>query len=142
MVGDPVMAWRAQGIAAARRGDRAAARAMLDQALRLDTQDADSWFWLAAVQPDPYQARALLIQVLILNPYHARARAGLAAGEAQLAPPGVPPSRGSAAAASPGRPTSGRPAASTVSTPCPPTSSSTAAASCRPRTSAASPARR
>ena len=77
-------AWREQGIAAARARDRAGAQEALLQAVRLDPQDEQAWFWLAAVQTEPRQTAYYLERVLEINPENARARAGLDAVRAQL----------------------------------------------------------
>src|SRR5690242_19279406 len=81
---DSAAEWREQGIAAARARDRAGAQAALLQAVALDPQDEQAWFWLAAVQGDPQQTAYYLERVLEINPEHVRARAGLEAVRAQL----------------------------------------------------------
>ncbi|HMA37808.1 MAG TPA: VWA domain-containing protein [Chloroflexia bacterium] len=97
---DEATSWRDQGIAAARAGQTATARAALEQAVRANPQDAEAWFWLAAVQRDPQQALAALERVLALNPHHPRAQAGVAAIRAQLGA-GAPPAPAPAPAAPP-----------------------------------------
>jgi thiol-disulfide isomerase/thioredoxin len=92
MPGDSSKAWRQQGIAAATRGDRAAAQAALIAALTANAADAEAWFWLAGIQSDPRLAAQALDHVLALQPDHARARAALAALRSGQAPvPAIPP---------------------------------------------------
>ena len=75
----------AQGIIAARTGDRSTARRILAQVIQDDPRSEAAWLWLSAVLDTP-QARAFCLrQVLALNPRNQTAQKGLAALEA--APP-------------------------------------------------------
>jgi len=66
-----------QGIAAARSGDRAAARAAFEQVVERDESNEKAWFWLASVLDDDTQKRLALNTVLHLNPQNERARKAL-----------------------------------------------------------------
>ncbi|MBI5958284.1 MAG: PD40 domain-containing protein [Chloroflexi bacterium] len=63
-----------QGIDAARGGDKAAARALLEQVVEQDQQNEKGWFWLAAVTEDLNEKRICLGNVLVINPNNQRAR--------------------------------------------------------------------
>lgn len=67
-----------QGVAAARAGRRAEARALLTQAIREGERGADAWLWLAGVLDDPAQIRECLEHALALEPGNTRAQQGLA----------------------------------------------------------------
>jgi hypothetical protein len=72
----------AQGIAAAKAGDRATARRLLSQAVQQNPESEAAWLWLSGVL-DTRQGRAFCLrQVLNLNPNHSAAQRGLAALEA------------------------------------------------------------
>lgn len=66
-----------QGIAAARAGDKQAARAAFEQAVELDEENEKAWFWLASVLEDEAEKRLALNTVLHLNPENERARKAL-----------------------------------------------------------------
>lgn len=67
----------AQGIAAARAGNRSLARQLLTQAVQLDPEAEMGWLWLSAVLNTP-RARAFCMQkILDLNPTHPIARQAL-----------------------------------------------------------------
>ena len=69
----------AQGIAAAKAGDKSAARRLLTWAVRLDPDSEIAWIWLSSVL-DTTQGRAFCLQkVLALNPQNLAAVKGLAA---------------------------------------------------------------
>ncbi len=72
------------GIDAARRGDRATARRLLEQVTVTDERNEQAWMWLAAVV-SPTERRTCLQKVLEINPNNARAREALRklAGESQ-----------------------------------------------------------
>ncbi|HUS13987.1 MAG TPA: TlpA disulfide reductase family protein [Chloroflexia bacterium] len=84
MAGDFAHESREQGIAAAQRGDRAAAQVALLAALTADAEDVEAWFWLAGIQSDPQLARQALNRVLALEPSHAGARAAHDALEREI----------------------------------------------------------
>lgn len=63
-----------QGIDAARAGNKAVARAMLEQVVEQDQQNEKGWFWLAAVTDDLHEKRVCLGNVLVINPNNDRAR--------------------------------------------------------------------
>ena len=65
------------GVAAARAGDRAQARALLRAAVANDPGHELAWLWLASVAEMPTEAIQCLERVLTLNPNNERARAGL-----------------------------------------------------------------
>ncbi|GIV80899.1 MAG: hypothetical protein KatS3mg051_0253 [Anaerolineae bacterium] len=63
-----------QGIEAARAGQRAVARALLEQVVQQDERNEKGWFWLAAVTDDPHEKQICLGNVLVINPDNERAR--------------------------------------------------------------------
>ena len=81
----------AQGIAALKAGDRAGARDLLAQAIRLNPTDERSWLWLSGAVETDDERRRCLERVLQINPQHAAARRGLAALAAANAPVAVAP---------------------------------------------------
>lgn len=99
-----------QGIEAARAGDRAEARRLLDQVVTLDERHEVAWFWLAAVADSVDEKRAFLAKVIAINPLNDRARRLLeqlesAAAQADTPPaeaaPAVPPTPAAPEAAEP-----------------------------------------
>ncbi|MCA9909013.1 MAG: PD40 domain-containing protein, partial [Anaerolineae bacterium] len=72
-----------QGIAAARDGDKQAAREAFEQAVELDEENEKAWFWLASVLDDEAEKRLALSTVLHLNPGNERARKALELIEAR-----------------------------------------------------------
>jgi len=66
-----------QGIAAAQRGDRLAARRLLQQVLTEDGSNELAWMWMASVVDSSDERRACLERALKLNPNNARAREAL-----------------------------------------------------------------
>ncbi|MCL4238240.1 MAG: PD40 domain-containing protein [Anaerolineae bacterium] len=83
-----------QGIDAARAGNTAVARALLEQVVALDPQHEKGWFWLAAVTDDLHEKRICLSNVIVINPDNARAQSLLArlegASPESAAPAGQP----------------------------------------------------
>jgi len=74
-----------QGIAAARSGRRAEARALLTRAMQLDANNTQGWLWLASVIEEPLEQEACLKRVLSLDPDNASARKGLAVVQKHVA---------------------------------------------------------
>jgi twitching motility two-component system response regulator PilG len=72
------------GIATARAGDTAGARAALRKALALDGGIETGWLWLAGVTDDPDEAIRYLDRVLQLNPKNDTARTGIEQLRARL----------------------------------------------------------
>ena len=66
-----------RGIAAARRGEKAVARQMLEDVLRQDGNNELAWIWLASVVPTKRERRICLERVLQINPNNERAREAL-----------------------------------------------------------------
>lgn len=71
----------ARGIAAAKAGDRAAARELLTCAVRQDPGAESAWLWLSAVLDTPQGRAFCLRKVLDINPANRAAQQGLAALE-------------------------------------------------------------
>ncbi|MFL5734968.1 MAG: hypothetical protein ACJ78Q_17560 [Chloroflexia bacterium] len=67
------------GQAAAKRGDKALARALLTQLLESDPHHEQAWVWLSGVVTDPQEQQTCLENALIINPKNAQARKGLKA---------------------------------------------------------------
>lgn len=63
-----------QGVEAARAGNKAVARALLEQVVEADQQNEKGWFWLAAVTDDLHEKRVCLGNVIVINPNNERAR--------------------------------------------------------------------
>lgn len=80
--------WLQQGIEAFQAGDRARARELLTQAVIIDPNSEQGWYYLAAAQDDPNLRIDYLNRVLTINPNHTRAREVLA--RLQAAPPSMP----------------------------------------------------
>jgi Tol biopolymer transport system component len=66
-----------QGIEAAQRGDKTAARRLLQQVLTDDGNSELGWMWMAMVVEDLDERRACLQRALKINPNNARAREAL-----------------------------------------------------------------
>jgi tetratricopeptide (TPR) repeat protein len=66
-----------RGIALARGGKRAEARAVLLEVVEADERDEQAWLWLSGVVDDPEDVRVCLENVLAINPEHTQARQGL-----------------------------------------------------------------
>lgn len=75
------------GIAAAKVGSKARARAAFREAIALDPSNEQAWLWLAGVTDDPNEGIAYLERVLRLNPQSHRARAGIEHFRAKLRGP-------------------------------------------------------
>lgn len=69
----------ARGIAAAKAGDRNAAREILTRAVRRQPDSEAAWLWLSSVLDTPQGRAHCLQRVLALNPDNQAARRGLAA---------------------------------------------------------------
>ncbi len=80
-----------QGIEAARAGDHATARRLLDQVVMLDERNEKAWFWLAAVADSVEEKRAFLAKVIAINPLNDRARRLLDQLESVAAQESAPP---------------------------------------------------
>lgn len=65
------------GQAAAKRGDKVMARALLTQLLELDPHNEQAWMWLSGAVADPHEQLTCLENVLIINPNNVAARKGL-----------------------------------------------------------------
>ncbi len=63
-----------QGIEAARAGNKAVARALLEQVVALNPQHEKGWFWLAAITDDLHEKRTCLNNVIVINPDNTRAQ--------------------------------------------------------------------
>lgn len=74
-----------RGIDAARDGDRATARQLLEQVVELDEKNEKGWFWLASVVDTDEERRVCLRNVLHINPNNERAKAALDKLEARIA---------------------------------------------------------
>lgn len=66
-----------EGIAAARRGDKATARRLLDQVVQSDPRNELAWMWLASVSATVAERREALERVLRINPDNQRAQEAL-----------------------------------------------------------------
>ncbi|MEJ2555993.1 MAG: hypothetical protein P8186_07160 [Anaerolineae bacterium] len=65
------------GIAAAREGRQAEARALLQQALQANPRSEQGWLWMSIVVESEAERRICLERVLTINPYNQTAQAGL-----------------------------------------------------------------
>lgn len=63
-----------EGIAAARAGDRATARAKLREVVALDQHNEKGWFWLASVAETLEERRICLGNVVVINPNNEKAK--------------------------------------------------------------------
>ena len=75
---DDLQAKLQDGIAAARSGDRATGRRLLEQVTQGDPNNELAWFWLALCVNTVSERRACLERVLAINPNNARAKQALA----------------------------------------------------------------
>lgn len=66
-----------EGIAAAERGDKPAARDLLSQVVEVDPQIEEAWLWLSEVVSEPQERQICLENVLVINPANAHALKGL-----------------------------------------------------------------
>ena len=71
----------AQGIAAARAGDKSTARRLLTQVIQEDSRSEAAWLWLSSVLDTPQGRAFCLRRVLDCNPRNQTAQKGLAALE-------------------------------------------------------------
>jgi hypothetical protein len=67
-----------EGQAAAKRGDKAMARALLTQLVEKEPRHEEAWMWLSGVVTDPFEQQICLENALVINPENAQARKGLA----------------------------------------------------------------
>ncbi len=72
-----------EGIAAAKAGNKVAARQLLRQAAALDPSSEAVWLWLAGLAESPLESVRFLERVLELNPAHEKARTALRAARVQ-----------------------------------------------------------
>lgn len=79
MIHDEAKTLRLRGIEAARQGNKDEARALLQQAIRLDPTSEPAWLWLASVVNDPRERAFCLEKTLELNPANETALRALAA---------------------------------------------------------------
>lgn len=77
MASEDARALRQQGIAAAKAGQKEQARALLQQAIRLEPGSEAAWMWLASVARDPRERIFALQKLLEINPDNATARQAL-----------------------------------------------------------------
>src|SRR5258708_12191616 len=85
-----------QGIAAARAGQQAQARQLLQEAVKRDPKSKAAWLWLSSVAKDNQERIFCLKQLLALDPNDENAIKGLKQLGVQVtagAPPSPPPSR-------------------------------------------------
>ncbi|MFN8373030.1 MAG: hypothetical protein U0694_09155 [Anaerolineae bacterium] len=66
-----------QGIDAARNGDRATARKLLQEVIRADPRSELAWMWLASTTDNVAERRACLTKALEINPNNTRAKEAL-----------------------------------------------------------------
>jgi hypothetical protein len=76
------------GQAAAKRGDKALARALLTQVLERDPHNEQAWVWLSGAVTDPQEQQTCLENALLINPNNNQARKGLKAVSIKT---GIPP---------------------------------------------------
>ena len=79
------------GIAAAREGRRAEARALLMQALQTNSRSEQAWLWMSAVVETDTERQSCLEQVLAINPHNQTAQLGLEKIKAGNSPEGQQP---------------------------------------------------
>lgn len=70
-------AWLQEGIVAAKAGERAQARELLQRVVEADERNARAWLWLSGVVTTLEDREVCLENVLALEPDNARARQGL-----------------------------------------------------------------
>ena len=75
------------GIAAAKNGEREAARELLTEAAEMNAFSEDAWMWLASISEYPEELVAFLTNVLTINPENDRAKKWLAETETLLGEP-------------------------------------------------------
>src|ERR1041384_4322608 len=90
-----------QGIAAARAGQKAQARKLLQEAVKRDPRSESAWLWLSSVAQDDQERAFCLKQLLSINPNNEHAIKGLRQlGISAQPQPGTPPARSQARATS------------------------------------------
>ncbi len=67
-----------KGIAAAKGGHQAEAKALLTQVLRQDARNVQAWIWLAGITHDPIEQEKCLQRVLSIDPHNTTAQQGVA----------------------------------------------------------------
>jgi hypothetical protein len=92
-----------EGIAAAKRGDKATASDRLQQVVELDERNEQAWLWLSGVVDSQEDIQICLENVLEINPNNTRAAAGLRWLQQQQAatPTPTPPQDGGGGASPP-----------------------------------------
>ena len=81
-----------QGVRAAKKGDKVAARVAFERVLDLDNNNEDAWMGLAILADDPDEKRIFLGNVIVANPNNARAKKMLQALDSAPAEPPKPAS--------------------------------------------------
>ena len=77
MAGDDIQNLLRSGIEAARSGNKAVARAILEQVITMDSQNEMAWLWLASVMDSGEERQRALRRVLSINPDNERAQQAL-----------------------------------------------------------------
>ncbi|MDQ3927703.1 MAG: zinc ribbon domain-containing protein [Chloroflexota bacterium] len=81
-----------EGKAAARNGDKNAARLLLTQVVERDPHNEQAWMWLSGVVAEPEEQQICLENVLVINPHNTKARKGLEFISAKTGmAPNIPP---------------------------------------------------
>jgi tetratricopeptide (TPR) repeat protein len=75
---EPAEHFLADGIDAAKSGRKAQARALLQRAVKVETNNVTAWLWLSGVLDNPLEQEACLEKALTLDPDNNAARKGLA----------------------------------------------------------------
>jgi TolB protein len=78
LAGDELQNLLKSGIQAARSGEKAVARGIFEQVLRLDSQNELAWLWMASVLDSPAERQKALQRVLSINPNNEKAQQALA----------------------------------------------------------------
>ncbi len=79
-----------QGIQAAKKGDKVAARVAFEKVLDLDKDNEDAWLGLAIIADDPDEKRIFLDNVIVANPDNPHAQKLLRAMDAAKTQPAAP----------------------------------------------------
>ncbi len=85
-----------QGIAAARAGQQAQARKLLQEAVKRDPRSESAWLWLSSVAKDDQERAFCLKQLLSINPNNEHALKGLKQLGVGVQQAGTPPAQASA----------------------------------------------
>ncbi len=80
-----VSSWLQEGIAAAKAGEQARARGLLQQVVEADENNLQAWLWLSGVVTTLEDREVCLENVLTLDPANEKARQGLAWVREQIA---------------------------------------------------------